>query len=76
MLLIPENDPLGQKPRLRNLFPQKLVVLSTASYAGMHASGQGCSGLFATTGETTLDEGGTEPVDDGLSINVQVSDNG
>jgi hypothetical protein len=42
----------------------------------MNASGQGRSGPFATTGETTLDEGGTEPVDDGLSINVQVSDNG
>lgn len=55
---------------------RSLLHLSTASYAGIDASGQGSAGLLETPGETALVEGGTEPGDDGLSIHVQVSDNG
>lgn len=38
-----------------------LELCSTASYAGMNASGQGSAGLLATAGETALVERGTEP---------------
>lgn len=43
-----------------------LELCSTASYAGIHASGQGRSGWLETGSETTLDEGGTEPDKDGV----------
>lgn len=46
-----------------------LELCSTASYAGIHASGQERSGLFETAGETILCEGGTEPGKNG-SVHV------
>jgi putative transposase len=39
-----------------------LELMSTASYAGFQASGQGSSGFLETEGETALVERGTEPV--------------
>src|SRR6266852_8375461 len=39
-----------------------LKLMSTASYAGFQASGQGSSGFLETEGETALGERGTEPV--------------
>ncbi len=46
-----------------------LELCSTASYAGIHASGQERSGWLGTVSETILDEGGTEPGTDG-SVHV------
>jgi hypothetical protein len=46
------------------------------SYTGTDAWGQGSSGLKETQGETALGEPGTEPDDYGLSMKVQVSDDG
>ena len=39
-----------------------LELMSTASYVGFQASGQGSSGFLETEGETALGERGTEPV--------------
>jgi hypothetical protein len=41
-----------------------LELMSTASYAGFDASGQGSSGFSAMRSETALVEGGTEPGDE------------
>jgi putative transposase len=46
-----------------------MELCSTASYAGIHASGQERSGWLETVSETILDEGGTEPGEDG-SVHV------